>query len=102
MNQGDVVSVGELRKVSVGYDWKRLARNLEIEDEFIDNIDLSNDSLSLEDKCWEVFKEYIRKHESINREFLNSILEDIGKHSQKIESCGTKGENFKESIENSE
>lgn len=102
MNQGDVASVGELRKVSVGYDWKRLARNLEIEDEFIDNIDLSNDSLSLEDKCWEVFKEYLRKHESIEREFLNSILEDIGKHSQKIESRGAKGENLKESIENSE
>ena len=102
MNQGDVVSVGELRKVSVGYDWKRLARNLEIEDEFIDNIDFSNDSLSLEDKCWEVFKEYLRKHGSIEREFLNSVLEDIAKHSQKIESRGTKGENLKESIENSE
>ena len=102
MNQGDVVSDEELRKVSIGYDWKRLARNLEIEDEVVDNINLNDDFASLEDKCREVFKQYHRKNERIRREFLNNIFEDIGKHNQKIESRGTKEENAKESIENSE
>lgn len=37
---------------------------------------------------------------ALNANFLNSIFEETGKHSQKIESCGTKGENLNESIEN--
>lgn len=96
-----MVSPEELRKVSVGHDWKRLARNLEIEDEVVDNINLSKDIKTLEEKCSEVFREYLRKNESIGRKSLNSILEDIGKHNQKIESLEMEEENLEESTEKS-
>ena len=85
MDQGDELSIDQLRKISVGYDWARLARNLEIGDEVIDEIRVNKDIRTLEEKCGEVFREYLRVEGSIGRKFLNSILEDIGKHSQKIE-----------------
>ena len=86
MNQEDEVSVGQLREISVGCDWKRLACNLEIGDEVIDNINLNKDCNTYEEKCWRVFQEYLRKEGKIKRKFLNSIFEDIGKDSLKIES----------------
>ena len=38
----------------VGIKWKRFARNLEINDYIIDEIDVSEDNVSLEDKCMAV------------------------------------------------
>ena len=35
----------------IGKKWKRFARNLEIEDYVIDEIDVNEDNVSLEDKC---------------------------------------------------
>ena len=101
MNQGDEVSFDQLRNISVGVDWKRLARNLELEDGVVDNINLNKDYPTLEEKCCLVFQESLRKRK-IGRKFLNKIFEDIGKHSLKIESCATKEENLQESTENSE
>ena len=87
--------------ISVGSDWKRLAHNLELEDEVVDDINFNKDYPILEEKCCLVFQEYLRKGK-IGRKFLNKIFEDIGKHSLKIESCSTKKENLQESTENSE
>ena len=38
----------------VGIKWKRFARNLEIDDYIIDEIDVNEDNVSLEDKCMAV------------------------------------------------
>lgn len=35
----------------VGIKWKRFARNLEIDDNVIDDIDVDEDNVRLEDKC---------------------------------------------------
>ena len=35
----------------VGIKWKRFARNLEIDDSIIDEIDVNEDNVTLEDKC---------------------------------------------------
>ena len=35
----------------VGIKWRRFARNLEIDDHVIDEIDVNEDNVSLEDKC---------------------------------------------------
>lgn len=35
----------------VGLKWKRFARNLEIDDYVIDDIDVNEDNVRLEDKC---------------------------------------------------
>ena len=39
----DVVSVDQLRNISVGLDWKRLVRSLEMGDEVVDNIHLNKE-----------------------------------------------------------
>lgn len=38
----------------VGIKWKRFARNLEIDDHVIDEIDVNEGNVSLEDKCMAV------------------------------------------------
>ena len=38
----------------VGIKWKRFARNLEIDDYVIDDIDVNEDNITLEDKCMAV------------------------------------------------
>ena len=101
VNQEDNVSEEQLRKISVGGEWKRLARNLEIKDSFIEEIDANREFRTLEDKCWQVFREYLRIHGRIGRESLNSVFVEIGKSTLKIEPPETKEEKLDESIENS-
>ena len=100
-NQEDNVSEERLRKISVGGEWKRLARNLEIKDSFIEEIDANREFRTFDDKCWQVFREYLRIHGRIGRESLNNVFVEIGKSTLKIEPPETKEEKLDESIENS-
>lgn len=100
-NQEDDVSEERLRKISVGGDWKRLARNLEIKDSFIEETDANKEFRTFEDKCWQIFREYLRIHGRIGRESLNSAFVEIDKSALKIEPPETKEEKLDESIENS-
>ena len=42
----------------IGKNWKRFARNLEMADHIIDEIDANEDNVSLEDKCKAVIKKF--------------------------------------------
>ena len=79
MNQDQLNYISE----KVDIHWKRLARNREIEDKSIDNIEVNRDLSRFEDKCWQIFK---KDKVQVGRQSLNSSLDDIGKSNLKIES----------------
>lgn len=79
MNQDQLNYISE----KVDIHWKRLARNREIEDKIIDNIEVNRDLSRFEGKCWQIFK---KDKGQVGRQSLNSSLDDIGKSNLKIES----------------
>ena len=42
----------------VGKSWRRFARNLEVDDDIIDEIDANDNNVSLEDKCMAVINKF--------------------------------------------
>ena len=83
MVQEDGVNWDELNKIieKAGIWWKRLARNFEIKDGDIDNIDVDRNFPALQDKCRQVFKLVERAKGSIGRRSLINILNNIGMRS---------------------
>ena len=60
----------------IGKKWKRLARNLEIDDETIDGIDDERDNTSYSEKCEKVISEFNRKR-SLKWNQMRDILKEI-------------------------
>lgn len=60
----------------VGKKWKRFARNLEIDDEVIDQIDLSGDNKNFAQKCMAVLKES-GEYEKLRWNQVKVVLIDI-------------------------
>ena len=61
----------------VGIKWKRLARNLEVEDRVIDIIDESVDNTDFANKCMAVFAES-SKYEELKWKQIKDALMEIG------------------------
>ena len=64
----------------VGREWKRFARNLDIEDEVIDDIEEDGDLASLEDKCRQVLLNLEEVNKNVTWSLIREALDEIGKH----------------------
>lgn len=62
----------------VGREWKRLARNFDIEDEVIDDIDENGDFPTLQDKCHQVFNK-LEVDKVVKWNLVKEALNEIGK-----------------------
>ena len=68
----------------IGKNWKRFARNLDIADDIIDEIDANDDNLSLEDKCKGVIKKFGYDAE-LKWNQIKDVLMEIGIDSVAVE-----------------
>ena len=64
--------------LKVGREWKRFARNFDIEDEVIDDIDEDGDLPTLQDKCHQVFKK-LEEDKVVKWNLVKEALDEIGK-----------------------
>lgn len=62
----------------VGKEWKRFARNFDIEDEVLDDIDENGDLATLQDKCREVFQK-LEAEKAVKWNLVKEALDEIGK-----------------------
>ena len=62
----------------VGREWKRFARNFDIEDEVIDGIDEDGDLPTFRDKCHQVFKK-LEVGRVVKWNLIKEALDEIGK-----------------------
>lgn len=62
----------------VGKDWKRFARNFDIEDEVVDEIDEDGVLPTLQDKCHQVFKK-LEVDKVVKWNLVKEALHEIGK-----------------------
>ena len=60
----------------VGIQWKRFARNLEIDDYVIDEIDVNENNVTLEDKCMAIINE-CGKVEELTWDQVKDVLTEI-------------------------
>ena len=59
-------------------EWKRFARNFDIEDEVIDDIEESGGLTNLQDKCLQVFKK-LEVDKAVKWNLVKEVLHEIGK-----------------------
>ena len=62
----------------VGKEWKRFARNFDIEDEVIDDIEEDADLPTLQDKCHQVLKK-LEVDKVVKWNLVKEALHEIGK-----------------------
>ena len=82
MNEGDEIQSNSDITLhvsqNIGGEWKRLGRNLNIDDAVIDNIVEDRNLASLTDKCKKIF-EVLGKETKITWHLIKEALYEIGK-----------------------